>query len=60
MPQAKPCPSCGSKRTEWLQRSSQLTDVNYFRCEDCYYVWWITKAQPEEPNAADGDAEKLN
>ena len=33
------CPACSVASPQWLESTSKLADVNYYRCQGCGHVW---------------------
>jgi hypothetical protein len=46
------CPACQSGNVIWLEGTSRISRVDYYRCSNCGHVWVIAKG---EPNAAPHD-----
>ena len=45
VPSTVPCPRCGQKDTESLDRLSALAYVDYFRCPACTHVWTLPRQE---------------
>jgi hypothetical protein len=37
-----PCPNCDTPGT-WLEASSRIAQVDYYRCASCTHTWWVPK-----------------
>ena len=44
------CPTCSGYFGRWLKASSQMADVNYYRCDQCSGVWTVPKTAAAVPN----------
>jgi hypothetical protein len=41
------CPKCLKPEPKWLESTSAMAVVNYYRCDGCGHVWHIPKAEPD-------------
>lgn len=44
----RPCPSCG-KTGRFLEDSSEIAHVDYYRCDPCGQVWVLDRYYPDKP-----------
>jgi hypothetical protein len=40
------CPKCARPGT-YMKGLSQISSVDYYRCDDCKHVWTVPKDEPE-------------
>jgi hypothetical protein len=41
------CPTCSGYFGRWLKVSSEMAEVNYYRCDRCSQVWTVPKGRAE-------------
>ena len=41
------CPTCSGYFGRWLKVSSEMAEVNYYRCDRCSQVWTVPKGPAE-------------
>ena len=46
----KLCPRCDTQTVRWLEVSSRVSAVLYYRCEACGHVWTVAEAPSEMPS----------